>query len=392
MAACLLTDKPCVLTNVPKIGDVLVLGEILKRIGVKIEGLGTSTLKIWAQDVKSFHLPPDLVTRLRASIVLMGPLLARLGKILMLHPGGCLIGKRAVGTHFDALSALGAKIFVGKENYRATLKTPHPADIFLDEASVTATENALMLASTILGKTTVSDAACEPHVEELCFFLEEMGARIEGAGTNLLTIKGAKKLSGVKHRVWPDHIDVGTWAIGAAVTQGEIEILDIRPKDLRMILLYLSRFGVKFSLKKKSLKVSPSKLYAPSGRIQTRPWPGFPTDLMSPLVVLATQAKGITLCHDWMFENRMFFVDKLVAMGANVVFCDPHRVLVSGPTKLSGRELESPDIRAGMALILAALCASGKSKIGRVELVERGYEEAEERLKKLGAKIERVEE
>jgi len=390
MAACLLTDKECQLSNVPKIRDVLILGEILKRIGVEVKGLGTETLRIRAEEIKTTHLPDDLVTKLRASLVLLGPLLGRFGQARMSHPGGCVIGKRPVGTHFDALAAFGAKIIAGKKDYIAEVKKPHPADIFLDEVSVTATQNAMIMTSLIEGETRIRDAACEPDVVELAEFLKKMGVNVSGAGTPNLKIEGRKSLGGVVHRVWPDHIDVGTFAIAAAVTQGKVEITDVRKENLEMILLYLSRFGVKFSLTENSLKVFPSKLKAPERKIQTRPWPGFPTDLMSPLLVLATQAKGSTLCHDWMYENRMFFVDKLMTMGADIIVCDPHRVLVKGPTPLLGKELESPDIRAGMALILAALCAKGKSTIGKVELVERGYEEIEERLKSLGAKIRRV--
>lgn len=390
MAACLLTDKECVLTNVPKIHDVLILGKILKRIGVTVEGLGTGTLRIQAKEIRTAHLPDELVMKLRASIVLLGPLLARCGQAQMCHPGGCIIGKRPVGTHFDALASLGAEIITGEKDYIAKVKTLHPADVFLDEISVTATQNAMIMASLIEGETKIRDAACEPHVVELSEFLKKMGVEISGAGTHTIQIWGKKRLEGASHRVWPDHIDVGTFAIAAAVTQGEVEITDIREEDLDMILLYLSRFGVKFSLKKESLTVFSSKLKTSDRKIQSRPWPGFPTDLMSPLIVLATQAKGTTLCHDWMFENRMFFVDKLIAMGADIVVCDPHRVLVKGQTPLLGRELESPDIRAGMALILAALCAKGKSTIGKIELVERGYEKIEERFKSLGAKIRRV--
>lgn len=384
MAACLLTEEECQIGNVPQIGDVLVLGEILKKLGVEVSGLGTRTLRVRARQVKITDLPEALVAKLRAAIVLMGPMLARKGKVSFRHPGGCIIGRRAVGTHFDAVRVLGAEVWAKDDFYKLKLTKPRPADIFLDEASVTATENALMLAAKIPGTTTIRDAACEPHVQELCSVLEKMGAKIEGQGSNLLKIEGKKRLRGFNHQVWPDYIDVGTWAIAAAVTRGKIKIEGIRSQDLDMILLYLSRFGVKFKLKKDSLEVFPSQLKAPVGKIQTRPWPGFPTDLMSPLIVLATQAKGATLCHDWMFESRMFFIDSLIAMGANITMCDPHRVQVFGPTSLRGKELSSPDIRAGMALILAALCARGKSEIDKIELVERGYEDILGRLKSLG--------
>lgn len=391
MAATLLTDEDCVLENVPLIGDVLVMGEILKDLGAKVDGLGTSRLLINTRGVKKYKLKPELVQKLRASILLLGPLLARFGKAEMRHPGGCVVGRRAVGTHFDALAALGAKTITSEENYESEVKNPHSAYIFLDEASVTATENAMMMASLIPGKTIIDDAACEPHIEDLANFLNLMGAKVEGAGTNKIFIEGVKKLNGGKFTVGPDYIDAGTFAIAAAVTKSKITIEGIQEKDLFMILLYLKRMGVKYEVKGNILNIFPSKLVSLGRKFQTRPWPGFPTDLMSPFIVLATQAEGVSLCHDWMYESRMFFVDKLIAMGANITLCDPHRVLVSGPTKLRGKVVESPDIRAGMALVVAALCADGESEIRNIEIVERGYEKIEERLKLLGAKIRRVE-
>ncbi len=391
MAATLLTNEECVLENVPKIGDVLVLGEIIKELGAKIEGLGTNRLIINTRGVNKYHLNPNLVQKLRASILLLGPLLVRFGKARLKHPGGCMVGRRAVGTHFDALAALGAKTITSEEDYESEVKNPHPANIFLDEVSVTATENAMMMASLIPGTTVIDDAACEPHVEDLANFLNLMGAKIRGAGTNRIVIEGARKLRGANFKIGPDYIDAGTFAIVGAVTKSKISILGVKEKDLPMIILYLKRMGVRCEVKGNVLTVFPSVLTAPKGKIQTRPWPGFPTDLMSPFIVLATQAKGTTLCHDWMYESRMFFVDKLITMGANITLCDPHRVLVSGPTKLRGKILESPDIRAGMALVVAALCAEGESVISNVEIIQRGYEEVEARLKLLGADIRKVE-
>lgn len=387
MAATLLTDSQCIIDNAPLINDVLVMGEILKDIGAKVTGLGTHQLIIDAKEVSRYELSPDLVSKLRASILLMGPLLVRFGKMKMRHPGGCLIGRRAVGTHFDALEALGATTVTVGEDYQSEAKQLKPARIFLDEASVTATENVMMTASLIPGETIIDDAACEPHVEDLANFLNAMGANIIGAGTNRIVINGVKNLHGTTHRVMPDYIDIGTLAITAAATRGSVSIAGVRENDLKMILLYLGRMGVKFSVKDGNLNISPSELTAPRGKIQTRPWPGFPTDLMSPFIVLATQAKGTVLCHEWMYESRVFFVDKLISMGANIVLCDPHRVLVTGPTMLRGKSLESSDIRAGMALIIAALCAEGESVIDKAELVERGYERIEERLRLLGAEI-----
>ncbi|MGB9911171.1 MAG: UDP-N-acetylglucosamine 1-carboxyvinyltransferase [Microgenomates group bacterium] len=391
MAACLLTDEDCVLENVPRIGDVIVLGELMKDLGAKIEGLGTNRLVINCRGVKKYHLNPLLVSKLRASILLLGPLLARFRKALLRHPGGCMVGRRPVDIHFQALEKLGAKILVGEENYEAELKKPKANRIFLTEVSVTATENAMLLASLIPGKTIIEDAACEPHIQDLGEFLNLMGAKIKGLGTNRIEIEGVKKLHGATFKVGPDYIDAGTFAIIGAVTQGEIKIRGIRFQDFPMISYYFQKIGMKFKLNKESLEVYPSKLQPSLNKFQTRPWPGFPTDLMSPFIVLATQAQGVSLCHDWMYESRMFFVDKLITMGANITLCDPHRVIVAGPTKLRGKELESPDIRAGMALICAALCAEGKSEIGKIEIIERGYERIEERLKSLGAEIKRVE-
>lgn len=391
MAATVLTSQECILENVPQIDDVLVMGELIKDIGGKIEGLGTDRLIINNKSIKKTSLDPRLVKKLRGSILLLGPLLARFGKAHLRHPGGDIIGRRAVGTHFDALTTLGAQIIVGEENYEAEVKKLQPAKIFLDEMSVTATENTLMMASLIPGRTVIEDAACEPHIEDLANFLNKMGARIAGAGTNTVTVEGKKNLTRVSHTITPDYIDVGTFAIMAAITKGRVKIKKIEPNHLRMILLYFSRFGIDYEIKDDSLLIGPSRLIAPKGKIQTRPWPGFPSDLMSPLIVLSSQAEGTTLCHDWMYESRMFFVDKLIAMGASITICDPHRVLVYGPTKLIGKEMESPDIRAGMALICAALCAANTSIIKNVEIVERGYEDVGKRLKALGADIKRVE-
>lgn len=389
MAATLLTDQDCHLENVPLIGDVSTMGEILQKLGAKVEGLGTNKLKINTRLVDRWQLDPELVGELRASVLFLGPLLARFGQAKMRHPGGCVIGRRAVGTHFAALEALGVKTITTDEDYLSEAKNPKGAVIFLDEASVTATENALMLSVLTPGQTVIENAACEPHVADLALFLNSMGAKITGAGTNRIVIRGAKRLSGSKHRITPDYMEAGTFAMLGAVTGGNLLIDGICPEDLRMPLLYLGKAGLKFKVTGTSLAIYPSKLVAPKGKIQTRPWPGFPTDLMSPFIVVATQAEGTTLCHEWMYENRLFFVDKLITMGANITICDPHRVLVAGPTKLRGKELASPDIRAGMALILAALCAHGKSVINNIELIERGHENIEARLKALGADIKR---
>lgn len=387
MAASLLTDQESVLENVPQIRDVQVMAEILQQLGAKIEGLGTANLKISTQDINQFRPDPKLVQQLRASILFLGPLLSRFHQAQMKHPGGCIVGRRAVGTHFDALRHFGIEIMVGQEDYEARVDKLQPANLFLDEASVTATENALLVAATIPGTTLIHNAACEPHVSCLAEFLKKMGAKINGIGTNILKVEGRKDLHGASHQVLPDHIEVGTFAIAAAATHGQVTIEGIIPEHLGMILLYLKRMGVNYSLTENTFSILPSKLKAPVGKIQTRPWPGFPTDLMSPLIVLATQARGMTLCHDWMYEGRMFFVDKLIQMGAEIIVCDPHRVVIQGPTPLVGRELETPDIRAGIALLIAALISKGESIIHQAELIERGYENIVSRLTTLGAKI-----
>lgn len=391
LPATLLTDDDVYLENVPRIGDVETMCQLLTELGAQIEGIGTDKLKINTRSVNHWQLNPELVVKLRASVLFLGPLLARFGQAKMRHPGGCVIGRRAVGTHFDALEALGVKTVTTDEDYLSEATNLHGAVIFLDEASVTATENALMLAVLTPGTTVIENAACEPHVEDLAVFLNSMGGKIQGAGTNRITIDGVKKLSGTRHSIVADYMEAGTFAMLGAVTKGEIAIEGIKPEHFRMTALYLTKIGLKMKHQGTTLQVFPSKLVSPKGKIQTRPWPGFPTDLMSPFIVVATQAEGTTLCHEWMYENRLFFVDKLISMGANITICDPHRVLVAGPTKLKGKELNSPDIRAGMALILAALAAEGESVINNIELVERGYENIEERLKALGADIKREE-
>lgn len=388
MAACILTDETCILENVPQIQDVLVLGNILQKLGARIDGLGTSTLTINCKYVHSYEIDFELVSQLRASILLCGPLLRRFGKVIFRHPGGDVIGRRSIQTHIAALSALGAKFRRKIDDYQGEVKTLIGGQVFLDEASVTATENVILTAVLAPGETIIKNAASEPHVVNLCHFLTAMGASITGIGSNVLRIDGRTKLKGVKHRISPDHIEVGTFAIAAAVTRGEIEIFDIERDDLDPILHTLSKMGVNAKLKNESLVIGPSKLRAVD-KITTGIWPAFPTDLMSCLIVLATQANGVTLLHDWMYESRMFFVDKLISMGANVTIADPHRVLVYGPTSLRGQQLDTPDLRAGMALILASLSAKGKSTIEKIELVERGYEKIEERLSALGAKITR---
>ncbi|MDZ7343710.1 MAG: UDP-N-acetylglucosamine 1-carboxyvinyltransferase [candidate division KSB1 bacterium] len=391
LAATVLTDAPCVIHNVPKITDVATMLALLVDLGKTIEHTGDRSVHI-KNAVSQSALDKHLVEKLRASILFLGPLLARTGNVSIGPPGGCVIGRRAVGTHFEALTAMGATIVGTEDHYEATLAHPRPAQIFLDEVSVTATENAMMCAAAIPGETVIDNAACEPHVADLAEVLRKMGAKITGEGTNRLTIHGQNNLGGFEHRIVPDHIEAGTMIIASACTQGQILIRDVRPAHLRPMLIYLQRMGVHVQFcDDTTLEVFPPDLKAPSNKIQTRPWPGFPTDLMSPMIVLATQAHGMTLCHDWMYESRMFFVDKLIAMGANITQCDPHRVLVLGPTQLRAQKLSSPDIRAGIALVIAGLVASGTSTIDNVELIDRGYENLVQRLRKLGADIDREE-
>ena len=391
LAATILTDDVCILKNVPQISDVFVLAEIMKSLGVKIDGLGTSTLRISSRNIRSSIINSKLVNQLRASVLLCGPLLARFGKVSFSHPGGDVIGRRSIQAHIRALSNFGFSfndndwpIYTGRQNLKVK-----EVEVYLEEASVTATENVLLLAANFPGKTVIRNAACEPHVADLCEMLGKMGAKIFGVRSNLLTVEGSKKLKGVTHIIPPDNIEVGTFAIAAAVTGGEIEILEAKKDDLDPIICFLSKFGLKMKSRNNSLLVYPSRLKAVS-KITTGVWPAFPTDLMSCMIVLATQAEGVTLLHDWMYESRMFFVDKLISMGAHVTIADPHRVLVYGPTKLRGQVLDTPDLRAGMALVIAALVADGKSEIDKIELVERGYENIEERLSALGASIKKV--
>lgn len=390
MTACLLTSDTCYIENVPDISDVEVMSKLLMTAGAKVTGMGAGKLAIRCQNIKSTVFGPELTEKLRASVLLLGPMLARCGKIKMGYPGGDIIGRRPLATHTQAMEALQAKVETRDDFYIATCTKLAGTDIFLQEASVTATENAIMAACLAQGQTTIRRAASEPHVVDLCQFLIKMGAKIAGIGSNVLAIEGVAKLTGTTHKVRPDHIEVGTFVILASISGGQIVISPVIKEDLEMILLTLSKFGVNFKLENDSLVVGKSNLAAIE-KVVTDVWPGFPTDLMAPMIVLATQARGVTLLHDWLYESRMFFVDKLLSMGAKVEIADPHRVLVYGPTKLHGQRLDTPDIRAGIALVIAALAAEGKSEIDKAELIERGYENIVERLANLGAKIRRVE-
>lgn len=392
LAACLLTEDQVTLTNCPQISDVKVFLELLKGLGAEVsEGLD-GEIKVKAGKISGDALPKDLMVRLRASVLLVGPLLARLGKIEFYHPGGDIIGKRSIDTHLKGFSDLGFdferedKRYLGKK----TREVNKDLQIFLDEPSVTATEN-LILASVLgSGQKILKNCAQEPHVADLCNLLNKMGAKIAGVGTSTLIIEGQEKLKGAQFRIGQDFVEIGTYAIAAGITYGNLTLTNCTLEDMEPITIPLRQFGI--NLQKSGtdkIKIWAENLRAVD-RIHVRPWPGFPTDLMSVFIVLATQAHGVTLLHDWMYESRMFFVDKLIQMGASIVIADPHRVLVHGPSKLLGRELETPDIRAGMALVLAGLVAKGTSIINKAELIERGYEDVVGNLTRLGVNIQKM--
>jgi UDP-N-acetylglucosamine 1-carboxyvinyltransferase len=405
LAAALLTDEPITVRNVPRIRDVDDLLTLLANLGVEITEHNAHEITLRARNVRTTELDRDVCERIRGSILLAGPMLARVGEVKLPPPGGDVIGRRRIDTHLAALRALGAEIRVN-EAYEMQAKQLRGAEIFLDEASVTATENALMAAVLAKGTTIIRNAASEPHVQDLANFLNTMGARISGIGSNALTIEGVEKLRGAEVDIAPDHIEVGSFIGLAAMTRGEILIQNAAPEHLPMVLLAFERLGIKcevrgsktprspagkdiFVAAKQSLKIQ-SDFHDAVPKIDDGPWPAFPSDLMSIALTTATQCEGTMLFHEKMFEGRMFFVDKLIYMGARIVLCDPHRAVVVGPSHLHGERLESPDIRAGMALLLAALCAQGKSIINNIGQIDRGYERIEEKLQKLGAKIERV--
>jgi UDP-N-acetylglucosamine 1-carboxyvinyltransferase len=396
VAAALLTDQPVELSNVPRINDLETLVDLLRSVGASVEWSGPHELKIHAREVRAASLDPRLCARIRASILLAGPLLARCGAVELPPPGGDVIGRRRVDTHFLALEQLGATFSLnGKFEISARRLTG--ADVFLDEPSVTATENALMAAVAATGTTILRNAASEPHVQDLAHFLVAMGAEIEGIGTNTLTIHGGRPLRGTRYAIGPDHIEVGSFIGLAAVTRSELRIADAGVEHLRAVRMGFARLGVECVVEGNDIIVPAnqsreirSDLGGHVPKLEDQPWPAFPADLMSIAIVTATQCQGLILMHEKMFESRMFFVDKLVGMGARIVLCDPHRVLVAGPSELRASTVESPDIRAGMAILLAALCARGTSTINNVGQIDRGYERIDERLNALGARIERV--
>lgn len=388
ISAILASNKKSVLTNVPNIADVRVLVEIIEKLGAKVNFVD-NTLEIDPSSINSFEPDSDLCSRIRASVVLAAPLLVRFGKAVLTPPGGDQIGDRLLDTHFSMMQKLGVTFERKDGKFYLSWDKKISGRIFLEEASVTATEMGLILASSMTEEVVIEDAASEPHVADLIELLLKMGAKIRGSGTNTLIVRGGK-LNGAEHKVMSDHIEGGTFAIASAITNGKIKINNFEPENYHMILNYLGNMGIKYKIQKNSLIVLPSNLKANRRKFQTRPWPGFPTDLMSPFIVLATQTEGTVLCHDWMYEWRMFFVDDLIGMGANIFIADPHRVIVSGPTKLMADRLFCKDIRAGISVILAAMIADGVSTIENVEIVDRGYENIENRLRLLGASIKKV--
>lgn len=396
LAACLLTEDEVILENVPDIRDVHSMLALLDDVGVVIREIGPHTLSLTAADVRSTELHAGLASRIRASFLMAGPLLARCGSVSLPLPGGDFIGRRRIDTHLLAFKGLGAEV----ESSR-TFSMHHNglrgAEIFLDEASVTATENALMAASLAEGETTILNAACEPHVQDTARFLAELGADITGIGTNELHIRGVERLHGGRFRIPSDYIEIASFIGLAAVTNSDITITDVRPSDMRMINLTFERLGISVTMDGDNLRVAPDQRLAVEAdeggaipKIDDGLWPAFPADLTSIATAVATQARGTVMIFEKMFENRLFFVDKLVAMGARIVLCDPHRAVVTGPAQLHGERLESPDIRAGMAMLIASLCATGTSTIGNIGQIDRGYERIDVRLQELGARITRV--
>ena len=387
MAACLLTEEECVLENVPRIRDVEVMADLLRQLGAQVAWEGSSTLRIKAEEITSTEPRADLVAKLRGSVLLLGPLLARKGEAIIGAPGGDFPSRRNLNQHHAAVTALGARPreaggFESPDGLQA-------ASFYMLEASVTATETALLAAALLRGTTEIRHAACEPHVGELARFLSKMGAEVSGIGSPTLRITGAMKLHGITHRVSGDFVEAGSFAVVGAMTRGHVLIQGASELDLEPVVAVLRQFGLNCRTNGDELEVQPTELRA-AHRVTTGLWPGFPSDMVSLVTALATQASGATLIHDWLYELRLFALDQLSGMGADLFLCDPHRILINGPRRLRGRSLDSRDIRSGMALIAAALAADGESRISPLETVERGYEGLVDRLKSLGASVETV--
>ena len=396
LAACLLADGPVLLRNIPRIRDVETMLSLLVDVGAEASWVGENEVHVHVNGKISTEVDEVLSERIRGSFLLAGPLLARYGHVLLSPPGGDFIGRRPLDTHVHAFQQLGARVDVGRR-FELHADGLIGTRIFLDEASVMGTENAVMAAVMAKGQTTLINAACEPHVQDLCHFLVSLGASIDGIGSNVLRIEGVERLSGGEHRIGAEHIEAASFIGLAAVTGGDVTIEDIDPNDFVSILAAFRRLGVEVELGDTTIRVPPNQVLQIRDdlgdqipKIEDGPWPAFPADLTSIALAVATQAKGTILIFEKMFENRLFFVDKLVRMGARIILCDPHRAVIDGPAKLHGARLESPDIRAGMALVIAALCAEGTSVIGNISQIDRGYERIDERLRSLGASIERI--
>lgn len=397
LAATVLASEEVLLSNVPRIRDVETMVELLADIGAKAEWTGPNEVRVDTASVTKTDLDPELCREIRASFLLAGPLLSRFGRVVVPPPGGDVIGRRRLDTHIHAFTELGADVTLNGA-YELTSTGLVGRRLYLDEASVMGTENAIMAAVLAEGETVVSHAACEPHIQDLCRFLVACGARIDGIGSNVLRIEGVERLRGGEYRIGPDHIEVASFAALAAVTGGDVTIEDVNPDDLISIVPAFRKLGIR-------IEVGETTAHVPAGqdlhveddlggqvpKIESGIWPAFPADLTSIAVTAATQAHGMILIFEKMFESRLFFTDKLVSMGAKIILCDPHRAVVSGPSRLYAQRLESPDIRAGMAMVIAALCADGRSTIGNIQQIDRGYERIDERLRALGADIERGE-
>jgi UDP-N-acetylglucosamine 1-carboxyvinyltransferase len=388
LTACLLTDQECVLENVPRIRDVEVLVELIRGLGATVEGVGTTTLRVRCESITTDRPDPILVGKLRGSVLLLGPLLARRGSARLAQPGGDFPARRTISTHLQALAAMGA---VGLDEPGHALEAANGlrgASFYLDEASVTGTETALLAAAAARGRTEIRHAAMEPHVVELCHFLRAMGVGIEGEGTPTIRVEAPERCRGAKHVLAGDYIEAGSWGVVAAITGGEIVVTGARAADIEVIAAPLRKMDLRCSYEDDRFAVEPSTLTA-TRRLTTGLWPGFPSDMVSLVTVLATQADGRTLVHDWLYELRLFALEQLSAMRADLFLCDPHRIIVSGPTRLRGRLLDARDLRSGMALIAAALAADGESRVTPLETVERGYASLVGRLRSLGAVVER---
>jgi UDP-N-acetylglucosamine 1-carboxyvinyltransferase len=397
LAACLLTEEEVLLENVPRISDVETMMELIEMLGARIEWRGPNSVSVDASSVTHAEVDRGLSERIRASFLLAGPLLARFRRAHMPPPGGDVIGRRRLDPHLDAFKEFGATVDHGRD---LVIEAPYglrPCDFLMDEPSVMATENALMVAALTPGATVIRNAASEPHVQDLARMLECMGARIEGVGSNVMTVHGVSSLGGCAHRIAPDHIEIGSFMALAGVTGGELVVKDTMPQDLRMIRIVFERLGLHSELRGNDVIVPGAQklvIRDDAGGLQPKvdsgPWPAFPADLTSVALALATQSEGSVLIHEKMFENRLFFADKLERMGARILVCDPHRAVVVGPRRLRGERVDSPDIRAGMAILMAALCADGETEIGNIGQIDRGYERIDERLRELGARIKRV--